>query len=119
MSMKGLARKVWYHTMKATHSTRRRALCAVTAAALSAVMLVSVSCTRNDGKDDPKDSTSGTTAGTTAGTTGGTTGGMTDQTHETGKLLDPDAGTVSPDAEPGDPPAGADSGRGMRSRFMR
>ncbi len=96
--------------MKATHSTRRRVLCTIGAVALSAVMLASVSCTRNDVTDDPKDTTAGTTAGT-----------ATDKNENNpgiGNPLDPDAGTVSPDAAPGDPPAGTGEGRGMRSHFM-
>ncbi len=103
--------------MKANHTiNRRRALSAVTAVALSAVMLVSVSCTRNDLKDDPKDTTAGTSAVTKPDSGSDNKPGMT--TPESAKPLDPGAGTVNPDADPGTPPAGTESGKGMRSRFM-
>ncbi len=106
----GLARKVWYHTMRANHSIRRRcALCAASAAALSAVMLVSVSCTRHDTADDLKD---------TVESVIGTSADHGEDKTDTGAVLNPDAGTVSPDADAGDHPAGTDEGRGIRSRFM-
>ncbi len=104
--------------MKASKDSRRARI-AVAAAALSVVMLASVSCTRNDVTDDAKDTTAGTTATTTpGGTTDNKPGNKPGDKPDTGKPLDPNAGTVAPDAAPGDPPAGTGD-RGMRSRFMR
>lgn len=108
------ARKVWYHTMKATHPIRRQVLCAMSAVALSAIMLTSVSCTRNAMNDDVSDTTAGTATDTTA-TTQPDSGNS-----DTTKPLDPEAGTVNPDSDPANPPAGSSEGTdtGARSRFM-
>ncbi len=87
----------------------RRGLSATLAAmTLSAVMLLCVACTRDELPHDPKD-----TAGTSAGTAADTRPAGTD------KPMDPDKGTVAPDNQPGDPPAGtAGESKNFRSRFM-
>ncbi len=84
---------------------------------MTAILLGCASCTRDEILHDPKDT--GTSAGTMADTrpSGGGTGGI----PGTGKPLDPDAGTVNPNGDAGDPPAAPDSGnttKGFRAKFM-
>ena len=74
---------------------------------------------------DPKDTTSGTTAGTTAGTAADHPGASDTKPSGNGgtgagtsKPLDPGAGTVAPDNDAGNPPAGTGESRNFRSRFM-
>lgn len=98
--------------MKATHSIRRQALCAMSAVALSVIMLTSVSCTKkmNGNADTTTDTVTETTATTKPETK-----------PETAKPMDPDAGTVEPDSNPANPPAGTDhdTDTRFRSHFMR
>lgn len=111
------------HTKQSAHkgSTPRRTAWGMTCAVLmTAILLGCASCTRDEILHDPKDTANGTTAGTMADTrpSGGTNGG----TPGTGKPLDPDAGTVNPNGDAGDPPAASDkgdaAGKSFRSRFM-
>ena len=108
--------------MKATdrhaHSHAHRWVQGTTCAlALSAALLFCMACTRDDMKptDIPKDTTGSTTADTTPGSMGPSDGtGDADP-------LNPDAGTVRPSDDAGDPPA--DNGNdtkmgGLRSRCM-
>ena len=105
--------------MKAMQSTKRAAALGLSALVLSSVMLCSVACTRDDHKN-PGDTTAG---GTQAVTTPATNRPNSDTT----KPLDPDAGTVSPNEKPGDPPADSDGtgtdnggkGHNVLPRFMR
>ena len=110
------------HTMKANQSIKRAAALGLSALVLSSVMLCSVACTRDDHKN-PGD--------TTAGGTQATTTPATDKNDGSGsgsdKPLDPDAGTVNPDGEAGDPPTGttndgttgSEKGHSMLPRFMQ
>ena len=98
--------------MKATHSIRRQVLCAMSAVALSVIMLTSVSCTKK--MNGNADTTTGTVTETTATT-------KPETKPETAKPMDPDAGTVESDSDPSTPPAGTDDGTDTRHRmnFMR
>ena len=98
--------------MKATHSIRRQVLCAMSAVALSVIMLTSVSCTKK--MNGNADTTTGTVTETTATT-------KPETKPETAKPMDPDAGTVESDSDPSTPPAGTDDGTYTRHRmnFMR
>lgn len=94
----------------------RRAVRLVGALALSSLLLCGVSCTRNEMEtpgETSKDTTRETTRETTRDTTGETTRDTTAGTsHDTAKPLDPDAGTVDPNAgTAGDPPAAPDTSR--------
>ncbi len=104
--------------MKAIKHTRRQVLCAISAIALSAVMLASASCTRDSVKDDPKDTGKGTdtTAADKPETKPNT---KPDTTPGTSHPMDPEAGTVEPDSDPSNPPAGTESDTTARFRFMR
>ena len=104
--------------MKAMQSTKRAAALGLSALILSSVMLCSVACTRDDHKN-PGDTTAGGTQAVTTPATGRPNSGT-----DADKPMDPDAGTVSPDNKPGDPPAdsntdGTDTGRSILPRFMR
>lgn len=95
--------------MKAIQSTKRTAALGLSALILSSVLLCGVSCTRNDNKN-PGDTTANDSQTTVTTNNGGS------------KPLDPDAGTVAPDSDAGDPPAGTEGGTEGRSilpRFMR
>ena len=85
-------------------------LCAMSAVVLSATMLATVSCTKK--MDDQNDTTTGTVTDTTATT-------KPETNSETAKPMDPDAGTVKPDSDPANPPAGTDTDARYRARFMR
>ena len=101
------------HTMKVTQHTKRAAAWSLSALMLSSVLLCSVACTRNDNKN-PGDTTAGQTV-TTPATGNNGTGSKPD------KPMNPDAGTVAPNGDAGDPPAGTDGGtegRSFRSHFM-
>ena len=100
--------------MKANQSTKRAAALGLSALILSSVMLCSVACTRNDDKN-PGDTTAGGNQTTTTPSTGNHNGSNTD------RPLDPNAGTVAPDGDAGDPPTVTDQGpegRGILPRFM-
>ena len=97
--------------MKATHPIRRQVLCAMSAVALSAIMLTSVYCTKN--MNGTADKTPGTTTETTATTKPET---KVEPKYETAKPMDPDAGTVESHADPATPPAGTNRNR---AGFMR
>lgn len=92
--------------MKATHPIRRQVLCAMSAVALSAIMLTSVSCTKK--MDGNTDKTPGTTTETTATTKPET---KVEPKYETAKPMDPDAGTVESHGDPATPPAGTNRNR--------
>ena len=102
--------------MKATQPIRRQVLCAMSAVALSVIMLTSVSCTKK--MNGNADTTTGTATETTATTKPET---KPETKHETAKPLDPEAGTVESDSDPSTPPAGTDDGTDTRHRirFMR
>ncbi len=102
----------------------RRAARLLGALALSSLLFCGVSCTRNEmdpPKETSKETTKETTRETTQETTGQTTGGTTGETtrdttagtsHDTADPLNPDAGTVDPNAgTAGDPPAAPDTGK--------
>lgn len=99
--------------MKVTQHTKRAAAWSLSALVLSSVLLGSVACTRNDNKN-PGDTTAGQTV-TTPATGNNGSGSNSD------KPLNPDAGTVAPNGDAGDPPTATDGGtegRTFRSRFM-
>ena len=111
--------------MKASQNTKRAAALGLSALILSSVMLCSVACTRDDQKN-PGDTTAGSNQTTTTPSTGNSNG------NGSGKPLDPNAGTVNPDGDAGDPPTGTDGnqdsgspesrfhdGRGILPRFMQ
>ncbi len=98
--------------MKATNTLRRGIAALACALLLGTVSLTFVSCTRNE-MSDPKDTTSGTTETKPSENHGGTGMGTMP-----GSPLDPDAGTVNPEADPGDPPAGTGESRSYRPNFM-
>lgn len=105
--------------MKAlTQHTKRAAALGLSALVLSSVMLCSVACTRDDHKN-PGDTTAG---GSTAVTTPAQNGGNNGSGSGSDIPMTPDAGTVNPDSDAGNPPAGTNDSstgdRGFRSRFM-
>ena len=89
--------------MNVNRNTKRAAALGLSALVLSSVMLFSVACTRDDHKN-PGDTTAGNTQTTTTPATGNGNGSGSD------KPLDPDAGTVKPDNDSGNPPAGTEDG---------
>ena len=98
--------------MKAIQRIRQGAAWGFSALILSTVLLCAVACT--GGSTSVPDGTTGGTAVTTAPATGH--GGT-----ETNRPLNPDAGTVAPGGDAGDPPTGTDGGgttRSHRSDFM-
>ncbi len=111
--------------MKATRIVKRAAAWSVSALMLSTVLMGTVACTRDEHKN-PADTSNGGTTVTTPVQNGGNNGSGSG----TDKPLNPDAGTVNPDSDAGNPPAGTDNGTGggtesrshrddsFRSRFM-
>lgn len=107
---------------------KRMAAWGISALMLSTVLMGTVACTRDEHKN-PADTTGGTTGGTTV-TTPAQNGGNNSSGSSTDKPLNPDAGTVAPDSDAGNPPADSGSGSGsgtegrsfrddgFRSRFM-
>ncbi len=105
--------------MKANQSTKRTAALGLSALVLSSVLLCGVACTRNDNKN-PGDTTGGGTQAVTTPSTNNGGSGSNDSGSD--KPLNPDAGTVEPDSDAGNPPAGTEGGTDGRSilpRFMR
>ena len=100
------------------HHTKRAAALGLSALVLSSVMLCSVACTRDDHKN-PGDTTAG---GSTAVTTPAQNGGDNGSGSGSDIPMNPDAGTVNPDSDAGNPPAGTDGSsnkdRGIRPHFM-
>lgn len=100
--------------MKAIQRMKRAAAWSLSALALSAVLMGTVACTRG-GSHTPADTTgTSTTVTTPANGSNGTGTG-------TNRPLDPDAGTVDPNGDAGDPPAGTEGssrGRGIMPRVM-
>ena len=98
--------------MKAIQRMKRAAAWSLSALALSVVLMGTVACTRGN-HDTPGDTTGSTTVTTPA--TGNNTTGAT-----TTRPLDPDAGTVDPNGDAGDPPTGTESNtnRSYRSHAM-
>ena len=102
--------------MNANRNTKRAAALGLSALILSSVMLCSVACTRDDHKN-PGDTTAGGNQTTTSPSTGNNNGSGSN----TDKPMDPNAGTVAPDGDAGDPPTVTDQGpegRGILPRFM-
>lgn len=105
--------------MKATPHIHRTLALGLSTLLLSSVLLFSVACTRGNG-----DGAGGTTAGTSTGTPAVTTpatSGQNSTGSNTARPMDPDAGTVNPDGDAGDPPTATDDGhesRSFRSHFM-
>ena len=100
--------------MKAIQRIRRASAWGLSALVLSTVLLCSVACTRGGDKNPVGTGTGTSTATTPAGGNNGTGSG-------TNRPLDPDAGTVNPDGDAGDPPTGTEGGdksRGIRPGFM-
>ena len=93
--------------MNANRNTKRAAALGLSALILSSVMLCSVACTRDDHKN-PGDTTAGGNQTTTTPATGDGSGSGSGSD----KPLDPDAGTVKPDDDAGDPPAGTEGENG-------
>ena len=107
--------------MKSFQHTKRAAALGLSALILSSVMLCSVACTRDD-MNNPGETTPG---GSTAVTTPAQNGGNNGSGSNSDKPMDPNAGTVNPDSDAGNPPAGSDSrdtrsyrDDSFRSRFM-
>lgn len=98
--------------MKAIQRMKRAAAWSLSALALSVVLMGTVACTRG-GSDTPADTTGSDTTVTTPA--GGSNGSGTD----TNRPLDPDAGTVDPNGDAGDPPAGTDGGSRGRTVIPR
>ena len=96
--------------MKATQRIKNAAVWGLSALTLASVMLFSVACTRGSDKN-PGDTTGGTTVVTTPATGNNGSG--------TTKPLDPDAGTVAPNGDAADPPAGTEGGTKGRSVLPR
>jgi hypothetical protein len=112
--------------MKSFQHTKRAAALGLSALILSSVMLCSVACTRDDMNNPGTPSTSDSTpGGSTAVTTPAQNGGNNGSGSSSDKPMDPNAGTVNPDSDAGNPPAGSDSrdtrsyrDDSFRSRFM-
>jgi hypothetical protein len=112
--------------MKSFQHTKRAAALGLSALILSSVMLCSVACTRDDMNNPGNPSTSDSTpGGSTAVTTPAQNGGNNGSGSSSDKPMDPNAGTVNPDGDAGNPPAGSDSrdtrsyrDDSFRSRFM-
>ena len=113
--------------MKATARIKRAATGTLSALVLATVLLGSVACTRGS-MVTPGETTGKTPVVTTPGTSGGNGNG--NGTHqgkpdsngtESDKPLNPDAGTVDPNGNAGDPPTGtdkSDDSRSFRPRIM-
>ena len=94
--------------MKAIQRMKRAAAWSFSALALSAVLMGTMACTRGN-VENPGDTTATTTV-TTPATEHNSTGA------DTTRPLDPDAGTVDPNGDAGDPPTGTENGtRGRRA----
>ena len=93
--------------MKAIQPIKRALAWGLSALMLSAVLMGTVACTRG-GDNTPTDTTGSGTTVTTPATNNGTGTG-------TNKPLDPDAGTVDPNGDAGDPPTGTEGGTPSRS----
>jgi hypothetical protein len=93
---------------------KNAAVWGLSALTLTSVMLFSVACTRGN-DTHPGDTTGGTTGGTTAVTTPATGNNGSGTTRP----LDPGAGTVTPDGNVADPPAGTEGGTRGHSAFPR
>ena len=112
--------------MKANRIVKRTAALGISALLLSTVLMGTVACTRDEQKNPGDTSVNDTTAGGTTVTTPAQNGGNNGSGSGTDKPMNPDAGTVAPDSDAGNPPAGSDSGTesrsyrddGFRSRFM-
>ena len=108
--------------MKSLQHTKRAAALGFSALILSSVMLCSVACTRGN-QMTPGDTTAG---GSTAVTKPVQNGGNNGSGSNSDKPMDPNAGTVNPDGDAGNPPAGTDNSQesrsyrddSFRSRFM-
>jgi hypothetical protein len=94
--------------MKAIQRIRQASAWGLSALALSTVLLCSVACTRG-GDKNPVGTGTGTSTVTTPANGNNGTGASTT------RPLDPDAGTVNPDGDAGDPPTGTEGGSGSRS----
>ena len=98
-------------------NAKRTAALGLSALILSSVMLCGVSCTGGD-QNSPTDTTGN-------GNKPSVTTPATDKHDSNGsgsdKPMDPDAGTVRPNENPGDPPAGTEdeSARSILPRFMK
>jgi hypothetical protein len=100
--------------MKVMQPIRQALAWGLSALALSTVLLCSVACTR--GGDKNPDGTQGGTAAVTTPANGNNNTGS-----NTTRPLDPDAGTVDPNGDAGDPPTGTEGGtqsRGILPRMM-
>lgn len=86
----------------------------MSAVALSVTMLASMSCTKK--MNDQNDTTTGPATDTTATNKPET---KPETNKESTKPLDPEAGTVEPDSDPANPPAGTESHTRSRMRMMR
>ena len=106
--------------MKSFQHTKRAAALGLSALILSSVMLCSVACTRDDQKNPGDTTAGGSTAVTTPAQNGGNNGSGSGSNSDI--PMNPDAGTVNPDSDAGNPPAGtngsSDRNRGFRSDFM-
>lgn len=89
--------------MKVMQRIRQASAWGLSALALSTVLLCSVACT--GGGDKNPDGTQGGTAAVTTPANGNNGTGSS-----TTRPLDPDAGTVDPNGDAGDPPTGTESG---------
>ena len=89
--------------MKVMQPIRQALAWGLSALALSTVLLCSVACTRG-GDKNPDGTQGGTTAVTTPANGNNGTG------SNTTRPLDPDAWTVDPNGDAGDPPTGTESG---------
>ena len=100
--------------MKATRIVKRAAAWSVSALMLSTVLMGTVACTRDEHKN-PGDTTAGGPQVTTPATGNNNSSGS-----GTDKPLSPDAGTVAPNGDAGDPPTGtgSDTERSILPRFM-
>ena len=109
--------------MKAMQTAKRTMALGLSALVLSSVMLCGVSCTRGD-HANPADTT-GTGNESQNGNKPSVTTPATDQNDGAGsnsdKPLDPGAGTVRPNGDAGDPPAGTEgeNSRSILPRFMQ
>lgn len=98
--------------MKAIQRIRQASAWGLSALVLSTVLLCSVACTRGDDKN-PGDTSSGTSAVTTPAS------GNNGSGSNTTRPLDPNAGTVDPNGDAGDPPSGTEGGAQSRSTLPR
>jgi hypothetical protein len=104
--------------MKAIQRIKRATAWGLSALALSSTLMGTVACTRGN-HNTPGDTTATTTAVTTPAVTTPATGHNSTGATTT-RPLDPDAGTVDPNGNAGDPPTGTEgnTNRSYRSRMM-